>query len=126
MARIVDMHTHCSPAGRPDPFGVRSAMAPVRVGRNMMSCYRGLPAVNYYELGDFELQQEVSGKAGITNRLLSSPFTIETVTDFSDRPALDIVKHYNDEIAATVERDPKSCFGMGSLNPLDAQQIKEG
>ena len=126
MPPIVDMHTHCSPAGRGDPFGVRAAMASTRVGRNMVSSYRGLPAVNYHELGDFDLQQEVSGRAGITGRLISSPFTIETVTDFSDRPALDIVKHYNDEIAATVDLAPKSCFGMGSLNPLDKTQIREG
>ena len=126
MVRIVDMHTHCSPAGRSDLFGVREAMASKRVGRNMVSAYRGLPAVMYHELTDFELQQEVSARAGITNRLISTPFTIETVTEFCDKPALEIVRHYNDEIAATAAQAPGSCWGMGSLNPLDKEQIREG
>ena len=37
-----------------------------------------------------------------------------------------IVRHYNDEIAATAAKAPASCWGMGSLNPLDKTQIKEG
>src|SRR3954470_12782091 len=126
MAHIVDMHTHCSPGGREDPFGVRAQMAGTRVGRNIVSSYRGLPAVMYHELTDLELQQEVSARAGITRRLISSPFTIETVTDLGDRPAMDIVRHYNDEIAATVGEAPASCWGLGSVNPLDASQVREG
>jgi aminocarboxymuconate-semialdehyde decarboxylase len=125
MTEIIDMHTHCSPAGREDPFGVRAAMAGTRVGRNIVSSYRGLPAVMYHELTDFELQQQVSAAAGVTRRLISTPFTIETVTEFSDRPALDIVKFYNDEIAATVAQAPTSNWGMGSVNPLDPGQIAE-
>ena len=56
---IIDIHTHCSPPRPPgDRFGVQEALRGTPVGRNAITNYRGLPAVSYYEMGDFELQQE--------------------------------------------------------------------
>ncbi len=123
---IIDVHTHCSPPLREDPFGVAGALRGTRVGNNMVSSFRGLPAIAYAEMFDFELQQEVSRKAGITGRLISSPFATEVITAISDKPALDIVRHGNDQIAAIVSRAPGSAWGLGTLNPLDPAQIAEG
>jgi hypothetical protein len=81
---IIDIHTHCSPPRPPgDRFGVAEALRGTQVGRNMITNYRGLPAVAYYEMGDFELQQEACAKAGVTHRLISTPFAAEVMAAIS-------------------------------------------
>ena len=89
---IIDIHTHCAPRLAGDRFGVAAAMRGTPVGRNMVTNYRGLPAVGYHEMTDFDLQQEVSARAGVTHRILSNPFPAETWTAVSSAPSLDIVK----------------------------------
>ena len=125
MAHKVDVHTHCNLPSREDPFGVADLMRGQMVGRNMVSNFRGLPAVGYREMQDFELQQEVSHKAGIDRRLMSSPFMAEMVTPYTTKPAMDVVKYGNDEVARVVARSPKDVWGMGTVNPLDQTQIPE-
>ena len=122
---IIDIHTHCAPRPTSDRFGVAAAMRGTPVGRNMVTSYRGLPAVAYHEMTDFDLQQEVLGRAGVTHRLISNPFPAETWTTVSSAPSLDIVKAVNDQIAALVARAPTN-FGLGTLNPLDPSHINEG
>ena len=95
------------------------------VGRNMVTNFRGLPAVAYHEMTDFDLQQEVSARAGVTHRILSNPFPAETWTAVSRAPARDIVKFVNDQIAALVARAP-NLWGLGKLNPLDREHVAEG
>ena len=92
---IIDIHTHCVPRVPGDPFGVAEALGGVRVGRNLVTNFRGLPAVGYHEMTDFDLQQEVLARAGITGRLISNSFGAETMTAVSRAPALDIVKAVN-------------------------------
>ncbi len=123
---IIDIHTHCSAPPREDPFGVAATLRGTRIGNNMVSSFRGLPAISYGDMFDFDLQQRVSQKAGITGRLISSPFAAEVITALSDKPAIDIVKYGNDQIAAIVARSPASAWGLGTLNPLDREQIEEG
>jgi predicted TIM-barrel fold metal-dependent hydrolase len=122
---IIDIHTHCAPRPTGDRFGVADAMRGTPAGRNMVTNYRGLPAVAYHEMTDFDLQQEVSARAGVTHRILSNPFPAETWTAVSSAPALDIVRFVNDQIAALVDRAP-NLWGLGTLNPLDATHIAEG
>jgi len=126
MAQIIDIHTHCSLPSREDPLGVGAAMRGTPVGKNMFTNFRNLPAVSYYELTDFDLQQEVSHKAGITRRLMSNPFGAEVLVGISKKPAIDVVKHGNDQIAAIVERSHGTTWGLGTLNPLDKAMIAEG
>lgn len=126
MPHMVDIHTHCAIPSRDDPFGVAAAMRGTMAGRNMVTSYRGLPAVGYYEMTDFALQQEVSAKAGITRRLMSNPFSAEIITEISDKPSLDIVKHCNDQVAAVVAKAPESTWGLGTINPLEAGHVPEG
>lgn len=126
MPHMVDIHTHCALPPRGDPLGVAAAMAGVRVGRNMVTNYRDLPAVAYYEMTDFALQQEVSAKAGITRRLLSNPFSAEIFTTISPKPAGDVVKFCNDQVAEIVAMAPQNCWGLGTINPLEASDIREG
>ena len=123
---IIDIHTHCAPQQAGDPFGAAEALRGTPAGRNMVTNYRGLPAVAYHEMTDFDLQQEVSARAGITGRLMSNPFPAETMTAISRAPALDIVRHVNDQIAALVDRAPQNLWGLGTLNPLDPTHIGEG
>jgi predicted TIM-barrel fold metal-dependent hydrolase len=125
MAHIIDIHTHCNLPTRDDPFGIAAAMQVTRAGRNTVSNYRGLPAVGYYEMTDFALQQEVCTKAGITRRLMSNSFTPEVISTVSPKPELDIVKYCNDLVAEIVSRAPGSTFGLGTVNPLDRTQIAE-
>jgi len=122
---IVDIHTHCSPRVAGDPFGVADAMRGTPVGKNTVTNFRGLPAVSYHEMYDFDLQQEVCAKAGVTGRLISTPFAAEAIAWVSKSPAIDIVKAINDQIAAIVTRSPKN-WGLGTLNPLDRSHIAEG
>ena len=125
MSHVVDIHTHCVLPRREDPFGVAHVMRGAPVGRNMVSNFRNLPAVSYVEMTDFALQQEISAKAGVTRRIVSSPFSAEAITQVSNSPALDVVKHGNDLIAAIVAKSPANLFGMGNVNPLDRAQISE-
>ena len=69
---IIDIHTHCSPRERGDPFGLVQALRPIPAGRNLVTSYRGLPAVAYHEMFDLELQQEVCARAGISGRIISN------------------------------------------------------
>jgi aminocarboxymuconate-semialdehyde decarboxylase len=122
---VIDIHTHCASRPTSDRFGVAEAMRGTPAGRNMVTNYRGLPAVAYHEMTDFDLQQEVSARAGLTHRILSNPFPAETWTAVSSAPALDIVRFVNDQIAALVDRAP-NLWGLGTLNPLDRDYIAEG
>jgi aminocarboxymuconate-semialdehyde decarboxylase len=87
--------------------------------------YRWLPAICYYEMTDFGLQQETIARAGITGRLISNSFAAETWTAVSSAPALDVVKFLNDQIAALVARAAGN-WGLGTINPLDRTHIAEG
>jgi aminocarboxymuconate-semialdehyde decarboxylase len=100
-------------------------MRGVPVGKNAVTNFRGLPAVSYHDMYDFDLQQEVSAKAGVTGRIISTPFNAEGTSWASKSPAIDIVKSVNDQIAAIAARSPQN-WGLGTLNPLDAKQIAEG
>jgi predicted TIM-barrel fold metal-dependent hydrolase len=122
---LVDIHTHCVLRSRDDPFGVAAAMRAIPAGNNTVTNYRGLPAVSYHEMSDFELQQEVCAKAGITGRIISNPFAAEVMAAVSRKPAIDVVKHVNDQNAAVVARSPSN-WGLGTLNPLDADHVAEG
>jgi len=122
---IIDIHTHCAPRPTGDRFGIAAAMRGTPVGRNVVTNFRGLPAVAYHEMTDFDLQQEVCARAGVTHRILSNPFPAESWTAVSSAPALDIVRFVNDQIAALVERAP-NLWGLGTLNPLDRDHLAEG
>jgi predicted TIM-barrel fold metal-dependent hydrolase len=122
---IIDIHTHCAPAAKGDPFGVAEVMRGIPVGRNTVTNFRGLPAVSYHEMYDFDLQQESCAKAGISGRIISNPFAAEAISWASTAPAIDIIKSVNDQIAGIVSRSPAN-WGLGTLNPLDARQIAEG
>jgi len=86
---VIDIHTHCSPRTRGDPFGVAQALRGTPVGKNAVTNYRGLPAVSYHDMTDFDLQQEVCARAGITGRIISNPFAAEVITAISRKPARD-------------------------------------
>jgi len=122
---IIDIHTHCAPRVSGDRFGIAAAMQATPVGRNVVTNYRGLPAVGYYEMTDFALQQEVLARAGITGRLISNSFGAETMTAISSAPPLDIVMAVNDQVAELLARAPGN-WGLGTLNPLDPSHIAEG
>jgi predicted TIM-barrel fold metal-dependent hydrolase len=122
---IIDIHTHCAPRVTGDPFGVAAVMRGTPVGKNAVTNFRGLPAVSYHEMSDFDLQQEVCAKAGITGRILSNPFAAEAISWASKSPTIDIVKSVNDQVAAIVARSPRN-WGLGTLNPLDKRHIAEG
>ncbi len=122
---IIDIHTHCAPRVVGDPFGVGDMLRGVKVGRNFATNYRGLPATTYHDMSDFDLQQEVSAKAGVTGRLLSNPFTVEIVAAETRKPAIDVAEFYNDAIAEIAARSPAN-WGLGTLNPLDPTHIAEG
>src|SRR5205823_863822 len=92
------------PRPRDDLFGVAEALRGVPVGKNAVTNYRGLPAVAYHDMTDFELQQDVCAKAGITGRVISNPFAAEVITAISRKPAIDVVKFINDNTAAVVAR----------------------
>ena len=122
---IIDIHTHCVPRVPGDRFGVAAAMQSRPVGRNVATNYRGLPAVGYHEMTDFDLQQEALARAGVTHRLISNSFGAETMSAISSAPALDIVKAVNDQVAALVAR-ARTNWGLGTINPLDPSHIAEG
>jgi predicted TIM-barrel fold metal-dependent hydrolase len=125
MAHIVDIHTHCSAPPKGDPLGVAHAMRGKMVGKNLYSDYGGIPMIAFWPLQDFGVQQEVSHRAGIDYRLMSNPFSSEVLTDISEKPAGDVVKYCNDEIAELVERAPNDTAGLATVNPLDKAQVAE-
>ena len=108
-----------------DPFGVAEALRGVPVGRNTVTNYRGLPAVSYHDMYDFDLQQEVCAKAGITGRIISNPFAAEVMTAVSTKPAIDIVKQVNDQIAAIVARVAGQ-LGHGHAQPARCEPHRRG
>jgi aminocarboxymuconate-semialdehyde decarboxylase len=122
---IIDIHTHCSPRGQGDPFGLAAALLAKPVGRNMVTCYRGLPAVAYCEMTDFDRQQEVCAKAGVTGRLISTPFAAETATEICQKPTIEVVKYVNDQMAELAARE-KGNWSLGTINPLDKSHVREG
>src|SRR3977135_4107477 len=122
---IIDIHTHCSPRVQGDPFGVAAVMRGTPVGKNAVTNFRGLPAVSYRDMYDFDLQQEVCAKAGITGRIISTPFAAEGISWASKSPAIDIVKSVNDQIADIVARSPKN-LGLGPPKRTDAAHVVEG
>ena len=69
---IIDIHTHCAARARDDPFGVAETLRAIPAGKNAVTNYRGLPAVSYREMSDFDLQQEVCAKAAPGNTSTSS------------------------------------------------------
>jgi aminocarboxymuconate-semialdehyde decarboxylase len=128
---IIDVHTHCSPRPQPghDPFGVAAHLRGTPVGRNVLLNYRGLPAIGYAEFADMQLQQEVCANAGITGRLMSTPFTAEIISAITAKPSLEVVKYGNDQIAALIARTDGArvkLWALGTINPLDQGQIAEG
>jgi predicted TIM-barrel fold metal-dependent hydrolase len=125
MAHIVDIHTHHSARSTGDPLGVGNAMRGQRAGRNFYSDYKGMPGLAYYELTDFEHQQDVSHRAGIDFRLISNPFPAEVLSEISRKPSIDVCKYCNDQIAATVATAPDDCRGLGAANPLEKDHIEE-
>jgi predicted TIM-barrel fold metal-dependent hydrolase len=125
LSTIIDMHTHCAPRVAGDPFGVAAVMRGTPVGNNMVTNFRGMPTVAYGDLLDFDLQEEVSAAARITGRIISNPFAAESISWASKSPAIDIIKAVNDQVAETVARASKN-WGLGTLNPLDANQVAEG
>ena len=126
MSPIIDIHTHCVTRTGDDPFGVAETLRGIPAGKHAVTNYRGLPAVSYREMSDFDLQQEICAKAGITGRIISNPFAAEVITAISDKPTIDVVKHVNDQNAAVVALAPATNWGLGTLNPLDASHIAEG
>jgi aminocarboxymuconate-semialdehyde decarboxylase len=122
---IIDIHTHCTARRRDDRFGLAQAMRATPAGRNVVTSYRGLPAVAYHEMFDLDLQQEVSAKAGITGRIISNPFAAEVASAVSRSSALDVVRHFNDQTAALLAQ-ANGNWGLGTINPLDASHIAEG
>ena len=126
MPPIIDIHTHCSPPRPPgDRFGVVEALRGTPVGKNTVTNYRGLPAVSYHEMGDFELQQETCAKAGITGRIISTPFAAEVMAAISKSPSLDICKAVNDGIAG--HRRPRARqLGHGHAQPVGPEPHRRG
>ena len=123
---VIDIHTHCSPRVQGDPFGVAEALRGTPVGRNAVTNYRGLPAVSYHEMSDFDLQQEVCAKAGITGRIISN--SVRGRGDDRDLHEAGDRRRSSTSttgIAAVVARAPGN-WGLGTLNPLDASHIAEG
>jgi predicted TIM-barrel fold metal-dependent hydrolase len=123
---IIDIHTLCAARTQGDPFGVADTLRGIPADKHAVTNYRGLPAVSYSEMSDFDLQQDVCAKAGITGRIISNPFAAEVIAAISSKPAIDVVKHVNDQNAAIVARAPATNWGLGTLNPLDAGHIAEG
>ena len=91
-----------------------------------MTNYRGLPAVSYHEMGDFELQQETCAKAGITGRLISTPFAAEMMAAISKSPAFDVCQSGQRRHRRRSSRAPAGNWGLGTINPLDKNHIAEG
>ena len=96
------------------------------VGKNTVTNFAGLPAVSYHDMYDFDLQQEVCARAGITGRVISNPFAAEVISRSRSDPRSTSSSMVNDQIAAVVARAPRSSWGLGTLNPLDAKPDRRG
>jgi len=114
---IVDIHTHFTEPGVPEALGIDM--------RNPGKGYTILPSSRQGDRNDFATQAEVCRKAGITKRLMSSPFAAEMLSALTSKPSLDVVKQVNDATAKTVARAPDGLMGLGTVNPLEAAHIKE-
>ena len=126
MAEIVDVHTHFGLNAVGKKLGIEGDIyKSVRVGRNIVSSYRGLPAVGYAEISDFETQMETNEKAGVTKRLMSSGFTAETFSHETTKPSAEVAKVVNEEMAAVVARAPDRLYGIGTANALDPANVRE-
>ena len=114
---IVDIHTHFNEAGVAQALGIDM--------RNPGQGYAILPSSPQPEYGDFDVQTEVCRKAGITKRLMSTPFTAEMLSALTTKSSLDVVELVNDTNAKTVARAPDRLMGLGTVNPLEVAHIKE-
>jgi predicted TIM-barrel fold metal-dependent hydrolase len=114
---IVDIHTHFNEPGVAQALGVDM--------RNPGKGYTILPSSQQGEFGNFEKQAEVCARAGLTTRLMSSPFGAEMMSALTTKSSLDVVKVVNDTNAKTIARDPKKLIGLGTVNPLEKDHIKE-
>jgi predicted TIM-barrel fold metal-dependent hydrolase len=114
---IVDIHTHFNEPGIAEKLGINYA--------DPRAAMRRLPSSPMAEFGDFEKQIEVNQRAGIDWRLMSSPFTAEILSSLTDKPSLDVVKLVNDTVAKTVARKTDRLMGLGTVNPLETDHIKE-
>ncbi len=114
---IVDIHTHFNEPGVAEKFGIDM--------RNPGPGYTVLPSSQMREFGQFDKQIEVNEKAGIDKRLMSSPFGAEMMSALTTRPSIDVVAAVNDATAKTVARKPDRLWGLGTVNPLEKDHIKE-
>jgi predicted TIM-barrel fold metal-dependent hydrolase len=114
---IVDIHTHFNEPGIAEKLGIDM--------RKPSPNYPTFPSSQMAEFGQFDKQIEVNEKAGIDKRLMSSPFGAEMMSAMTDRSSLDVVKAVNDSVVKTVERKPDRLWGMGTVNPLEKDHIKE-
>ncbi len=117
MGHIVDIHTHFNEPGVADRLGIDM--------KNPGPGYTILPSKQMQEFGQFEKQIEVNEKAGVTKRLMSSPFGAEMMSAFTSKPSIEVVKAVNDATAKTVSRAPDRMWGMGTVNPLEPDHIEE-
>ena len=104
---------------------MQEALRGTPVGKDMVTNYRGLPAVAYHQMADFELQQEVCAKAGVTGRIISTPFAAEVMAAISKSPSLDICKATSTTASPAIVARAPGNWGMGTLNPLDRGHIAE-
>ena len=126
MPEIVDVHTHFGFAEVGKKLGIAGDIyKSVRVGRNIVSSYAGLPAVGYAEIGDFDVQMETNAKAGVTKRLMSSGFTAETFSRETPKPPSEVARVVNEEMAALIARAPDKLYGIGTANALDRGCVAE-
>jgi len=126
MPHIVDVHTHFGFANVGKKLGISGDIyKSVKVGRNIVSSYAGLPAVGYAEIGDFDIQREVNEKAGIDKRIMSSGFTGETFSRETPKPPSEVAKVVNEEMAELIARTPDRLYGMGTANALDKGCVAE-
>jgi predicted TIM-barrel fold metal-dependent hydrolase len=114
---IVDIHTHFNEPGVADKLGIDM--------RHPGPGYTILPSSQMREFGQFDKQIEVNEKAGVTKRLMSSPFGAEMMSALTSKPSIDVVAAVNDATARTVARAPDRLWGMGTVNPLEKDHIKE-
>ncbi len=125
MPHIVDVHTHFFEPGLARELGAEDVMTVEPAGENVLATYKGVPAIGYADMWNFEKQLQVNERAGITKRLISSPFELEVFSTETDVPSLEIAKRVNDRIAATVDRAPDRLWGLGAVCAVDSAHIGE-
>ena len=114
---IVDIHTHFNEPGVADRLGIDM--------RHPGPGYAILPSSQMREFGQFDKQIEVNEKAGIDKRLMSSPFGAEMMSALTTKPSIEVVAAVNDATAKTVARKPDRLWGLGTVNPLEKDHVKE-